>query len=301
MNQFFAIARDEARPVIDQLRTGTDVTSIGVNGMAVNDGSISGIWVSSVKSGSPADGTGIQGGDILTMIEGLVLAVDGTMADYCDILRTHRPEDTLSVEVLRFSSEEVLVGQLNGRELELAFSFAEQIEEQSEELTGAATYETFVEVWDDTETIVMEIPLEWSADVDGRPFLADDESIYALDVQASSDLEAFWSTYSTPGVRFLASRRLAADYNESTLLDEFGGAYEECIYDGRYEYDDGLYTGFYDLYYECGEIASIIVELAAVPESRAFIMFLQIQAISDADLDAMERILDTFFVAGDLP
>ncbi len=48
---------------------------------------------------------------------GLVLATDGTKADYCDILRTHHPEDVLKIEVLRFATGEVLEGKLNSYEL----------------------------------------------------------------------------------------------------------------------------------------------------------------------------------------
>ena len=96
--QFFAISREEALEVISQLRAGLDVDSIGVNGTAVRneEESISGIWVASVKSGSPASNVGLKGGDIITKLEGLVLAADGTLADYCDILRTHHPDDVLA-------------------------------------------------------------------------------------------------------------------------------------------------------------------------------------------------------------
>ena len=99
------------------------MNSIGVNGNAVasEDGSISGIWVSSVKSGSPANKAGIQGGDIITTMEGLVLATDGSMSDYCDILRTRSDKDTLSIEVLRYSTQEYLTGQLNGTALVTSF------------------------------------------------------------------------------------------------------------------------------------------------------------------------------------
>src|SRR4030066_156502 len=111
-NQYFAINRETAPPVIDQLRADKDVDSIGINGQAVSseDGSITGIWVSSVKSGSPADKAGVKAGDIVTSIENLYLATDGTLKDYCDILRTHQPEDTLAIEVLRWDSQEVLEG-----------------------------------------------------------------------------------------------------------------------------------------------------------------------------------------------
>jgi hypothetical protein len=123
--QAFGISRDAARPVIDELKTGNNLDTIGVNGSAVgtDDGSLTGVWVSSVQSGSPADKAGVVAGDIITMMENLVLATDGTMADYCDILRSHDPTDTLSIQVLRWANGEVLEGQLNGRELELAATF----------------------------------------------------------------------------------------------------------------------------------------------------------------------------------
>ncbi len=124
-NQYFAIGREIAQSVIAQLREGKDVNSIGVNGVAVatEDGSLSGIWVSSVKSGSPADKSGIKPGDIIYQLEGLVLATDGTMKDYCDVLRSHSPTDTLSMSVIRYGTGELLEGQLNGRELTVTGAF----------------------------------------------------------------------------------------------------------------------------------------------------------------------------------
>jgi len=123
--QAFGISRDEALSVIDDLKAGNDVDTIGVNGQAVatEDGTVTGIWVSSVQSGSPADKAGVAPGDILTMMESLVLATDGTMSQYCDILRSHNPGDTLSVQVLRWPTSEVLEGQINGRELEVTGVF----------------------------------------------------------------------------------------------------------------------------------------------------------------------------------
>ncbi len=123
-DQYFAIDASTAKPLVDQLKTGVDVDSIGINGTAfiTEDGSISGIWISSVKSGSPADKAGMKAGDILLQMEGLVLATDGTMKDYCSILRTHKPSDTLSVKVYRYSTGEILEGQLNGRTLEVTQS-----------------------------------------------------------------------------------------------------------------------------------------------------------------------------------
>ena len=108
----YAIRGQDAESVIDQAEGRDDFESIGINGQAVvsEDSTLSGIWVSSVKSGSPADKTGVKGGDIITQMEGLILATDGTMTDYCGILRTRNATDTLSIEVLRFDTRNIWPG-----------------------------------------------------------------------------------------------------------------------------------------------------------------------------------------------
>ena len=125
-SQYFAIDAATAKPLVDKLKEGQDIDTIGINGTAfiTNDKSVSGIWIASVKSGSLADKTGIKAGDILLQMEGLVLATDGTMKDYCSILRTHKPSDTFSVKVFRYSTREILEGQLNGRTLQTVQSTA---------------------------------------------------------------------------------------------------------------------------------------------------------------------------------
>jgi S1-C subfamily serine protease len=123
--QAFGISRDIVNKIIDDLKAGNNVDTIGVNGQAVSneDGSVTGVWVSSVQSGSQADKAGVEPGDILIQMENLVLAQDGTLSQYCDILRSHRPGDTLSLTVLRWASGEILEGQLNGREMEVTSTF----------------------------------------------------------------------------------------------------------------------------------------------------------------------------------
>ncbi len=120
-NQYFAIPASTAKSVVADLEQGKNFESLGVNGtiVASDDGSISGVWVSSVASGSPADKTGLKPGDIITQMESLVLGTDGTMDDYCSIIRTHDQNSTLSITVLRWATQEVLEGQINGRELEV--------------------------------------------------------------------------------------------------------------------------------------------------------------------------------------
>ena len=111
--QTYAIGYDEARQVIPKLQAGEDVTSIGINGSALLTDDGSGIWVYSVASGSPADLIGIRGGDIVSEIEGLIPATDGTMSDYCDVLRSHDAESAIQIEVWRDSELAYMEGTLN--------------------------------------------------------------------------------------------------------------------------------------------------------------------------------------------
>jgi serine protease Do len=302
--QHFAIARPEALPVIEQLREGTDVNSIGVNGQAVVGENLSGIWVSSVESGSPADRAGVQGGDIIVRLEGLVLSTDGTMADYCDILRTHNRDDTLSLEVLRFATQELLEGQLNGRELTQKMSFAQQVESsgggEGSDVGAGTAYSSYITVNDDSGALVMSIPAEWS-DFNGAAWAIDDQVVGGA-IRASGSLDNFYNTWTEPGVFFGASRVLAQTMNEQSILDldiyDFSG---DCEYLGRDTYEDAVYTGLYDYYTNCGGVGTEFVNLTAVPANRAFVILLQVQVVSQADLEAVDKILNSFEVIGTLP
>lgn len=115
---YYAIGGAEALAVIDSLRDGENVTSLGLNGRAVKTDSVSGIWASSIASGSPLDSAGLKPGDFITRLEGLEMATDGTMADYCQILRSRDADAVLNIQVYRPATEELLEGQVNGRPLE---------------------------------------------------------------------------------------------------------------------------------------------------------------------------------------
>lgn len=298
--QAFGISYDVAKSVVEQLRQGQNVDSIGINGSAINDGEgLSGIWVSSVESGSAADAAGVTPGDIITRLEGLVLATDSSMADYCDIIRSHNPDDTLGIEVLRFDTQEVLEGQLNGRPLEQSFSFAQDIEEPNngagEEETS--TYENYVGITDDAESVYMEVPVEWS-ETDGAPW-EDETGVIGASLSAASSLQGFNDTYETPGVLLLAATNPAGS-SMGELVDFFDFS-EDCTYDGRFDYEDSVFTGVFDQYSDCLDSGNVLIILAAEPEDGAYGVILVGQAATTADLDALDHVLDTFNVVGTLP
>jgi serine protease Do len=287
-DQNYAISAPDAQSIIEELAAGNNIDSIGINGEAVNDGAgISGIWVASVDSGSPADVAGIEPGDIITRLEGLDLALDGTMSDYCDVIRTQGSDATMSIEVLRFATEEVYEGQLNGTPLELSFSFAQEFQDDvGTDDVNEDAYTEFVNVSDDSGSITASVPAEWS-DINGEPNPDFGPSLYA-----APNLESFLGTYDTPGVIIEATgSRGAADID--LTLDELDFS-SECTYVGRSPYADVLYTGSLDEYSNCGGTATSVFVVAVTPEDGSFLARLLIQAVEPRDLDAADQIFNSF-------
>jgi serine protease Do len=304
--QFFAIGRDLAQDTIDQLRTGKDMDSLGINGEAfiTDDGSFSGIWVYSVESGSPADKAGLEGADIITQLEGLVLSTDGTMADYCSILRSRERTDTLSVTALRFPTGDILEGQINGREIVVTGNaYGDGSSSSGGDDSGAAG--EFVTVTNDEGTIQLDVPGEWF--MDGSDWEADWGSIsfVASSVTASPDLTAYYNNdWEIPGVFFAASKSMGKIGGYIQLLDGTRGWYEgDCRLEGRYEYKDSLYEGQYDLWERCGGTSTSVLVLASRPINNplAYLMLVEVRVVTDADLDILDAVLNSFQVIDTLP
>lgn len=295
--QHFAIARDEAKPIIEKLRNNEDVNSIGVNSEAwlFEDGS-SGIWVYSVASGSPADKAGLKGGDYITEIEGIKMATDGSKASYCDILRTHQPTDTLSLKVYRSYTGEFLDGQLNGRALEVVGTVDGGD-------TGGGT-DGFVAVFDDTGAIGVEVPASWS-EVDGASWenvwttSSSNINFVAASVVASADIDGYYSNFGVPGVSFAASEDWSKIGGYIQLLDGTRGWYDSCDIEERGDYEDTFYEGKYDIW-DCSGANVVVLAARPISDPSAYLSLLQIQA-SGLDAASIERILNTFDVVGNLP
>jgi serine protease Do len=302
-NQYYAIGRDLAIKVVNKLEEGKNVEWVGINGEAFANEDFSGIWVYSVESGSPADKAGIEGGDIVTTFENLILASDGTMSDYCDVLRSHDSDDTLDIEVLRYATGEVLTGQLNGRALETAVTFTNTVEEELNTVVeDTGVYSGYVSVTDDYGAIQMDIPAEWT-EINGG-YWEDGGDMIGSTISAAADLDTYLNTWSESGVFFGASDDLAKLGGYVNLLDVRREALiGDCKYDTRYDYEDSAYRGKYDLFENCGNSGNVYIVLTAVPKdnSQAFLILVEMQITKGSDFDALDQILATFDVVGSLP
>ncbi|MEE8601748.1 hypothetical protein [Euzebya tangerina] len=164
---------------------------------------------------------------------------------------------------------------------------------------GETSYDSYTVITDDAGTIEVEVPTEWD-EVDGRPF-TDDAGRQLFDVRTAPDLEGFLTTWEIPGIIITASSDVAQSANEITLLDELVEPLSaQCTYLGREPYDDGLYTGQADIYDLCGGTETGYVVIGAVPNTRAFVIRVEVQVTAERDLEALGRAIETFRVIGDV-
>ncbi len=307
--QFFAIASDLAQPVIERLRNG-DFETLGVNAQAFRDPekNVSGVWVAAVQDGSPAANVGLRAGDIITTMRGLPVGLDGTMRDYCKIVRSSNDNEAIGVEVYRPDSKTTFSGEFRGRELSESFSFS------APDIAGGVKAAdpselndpyTYVRVEDDSRTISVDVPTVYNK-VDGAEFPFDGGSAPAI--IASPDAVAFKTADepNTPGL-FISAIELAkfgvpagmampaGTYDE--LLDTFSTSVSTtCSIGDRSDFDRNGVNGRFQVYTDCGAAkTSTFVVIAAPPDTR-YILVIVFVAKDENDLFALDRAISTFRV-----
>jgi len=313
-NQYFAIGQDAAIPVIEQFINGENVDTVGINGIAVqsDDGTLAGIWVSSIKSGSAADEAGLEAGDLITSLESLPLAADGTMSTYCDIIRTQGDENTLAVEVLRFPTQELLEGQINGRALSVVGSGPMVNDPPPESnITTGDTPQTgdgsgYMEIYDYSDALVISVPETWN---DMESFDWEDTwelgngtlfDFFAADLVAAPSLDDFYD-WTGPGVDFSASRQWGNIGGYLQLLDGTEHWYsDDCVKDERDEYEDEAYEGAYD-WWICDYVDIVVIAVRPIADPTAYLALIQVNLQTEVDFDALEEITATFDVINSLP
>ena len=290
-----AIAGQEALPIIDMLLNGNSEW-IGVAGEAVisDNGQNSGVWVQSVESGSPADNAGVQPGDVIESLEGLPIAQDGTMATYCDVIRSHSVTDVIDITVFRTTTGEELSGQLNGRPL-APFSFETQLADEMTIAGGGSNvsaegYDSYEFIADDTGSVGVEVPAEWS-DRNGIPDAGFED---APSIWAAPDLEMLVETWLVPGVQLDVRFDLGPE-DQDEILDIWDLS-TACNGQGRenFETTDGAFSGRWEFWEDCGGGLASVITLAASPPDGSFLVRMFFQATEVRDLEAADRAIGTF-------
>ena len=296
--QFFAIAADMARPIIDQLKAGTDVDTLGINGEAVvfEDG-LTGIWVAGVTAGSSASNAGILPGDLILSVGGQTMGEDGTMRGYCDVLRTQGTDRAIAFEVYRIDTDQILSGEFNGRPIDEGSAPAvddgtdEGASDGADEpTTTVGAPAGFYDVTDETGRIRISIPAEWSQ-LDGAP-LAEGPQL-----RAAANLAAFDSETVNPGFAVTVFDGVGlSGIDPRQILDEaVQGEGFQCSQIQRLDYNDSVYTGAQYLLDNCvGIDYSIRFYLLGPPDGNYVFLGLLVYPRGREDIPI--ELVQTLFV-----
>ena len=157
----------------------------------------------------------------------------------------------------------------------------------------------YVELVDDTGTIRVEVPEEWS-DVETTPtgdaddFESDDEWPY---IAAAPDLTVFRVDQSGPGVAVWNNISATSEQEE---LDDFSAGLNlrrDCEDMAAYDYDDGSYTGITELWTGCKDDEPDRLVISTLVDDSHLLVWMQLS--TQADLDAAAEVIETFSFTGE--
>lgn len=292
----FAIHRDQALPVIADLMAGVPVLSLGLNAQArqpAEDGSPLGIWIESVGAGSPADIAGIQPGDVLVDMAGVGMARDGSLGDYCQVLKTQGVDVPIDFTIFRPAENSMYEGQFNGREITPVLGgTAPGGGSAGGGGSSGGTVGSFVTVTDDSGSVSVSVPNNWTQ-IDGSSWSDDSGAVYYA-LAASMDLGGFDTSWAVPGVRVTASMDAVTADHASIVNNYKNQAATECTIGNEGAYDDSFYTGQFVYFTGCGGSTDFAL-VVANDANNTHLMILTVQMVTDADKDVvLTNILNSF-------
>ena len=160
----------------------------------------------------------------------------------------------------------------------------------------------YIWVYDDYDSMRMQVPATWD-DIDGTPWYIDNE-VVGGGITSAPDVQGYYENWAYPGVMLAASDDLASQLGYVELLNGFQSNGDGCEYVGRYDYEDALYRGKYDLFEKCGGAGgSTFFQLVAVSQQDqfAYLIHLEMVVIEESHWDVLDQVLATFEVVGQLP
>ncbi|HEU4850478.1 MAG TPA: hypothetical protein VFS93_08710, partial [Terrimesophilobacter sp.] len=214
------------------------------------------------------------------------MAPDGSLGDYCQVLKTQGIDATIDFQIYRPIEDAIYEGQFNGKELELVSSGNSQGDD-------GGTVDSFVTVTDDSGTVSVNVPSNWNQ-IDGSSFTDDSGATY-YDVTATTDLANYNSSWSVPGVRVTASED-AFGSDLMQIIDNYkSGVGADCTVGNEGAYDDSYYIGQFVYFTGCGGTSTDYAVVVANDANNTHLMILTVQMVTDSDKDVvLDNVLNSF-------
>jgi hypothetical protein len=146
----------------------------------------------------------------------------------------------------------------------------------------------FTYLVDDTNRITVAVPTTWT-DISTAPSTV--EGALVPSINAATDLDVWDRTFDAPGVLYAAFPFTA---DTQTLMDRLGLT-SGCVSDTVVPYSDGVFTGSWAQWTECGATGQAAWHLiVASPADQAFTAAVVMQLSGPQDQQAFEVVLETF-------
>jgi serine protease Do len=182
-------------------------------------------------------------------------------------------------------------------------SFASDLGDQVTDATDVAAAIDYQTITDETGALTVDVPTDW-VETDTAPLTVDKATAngyaFALGdlteapwIKASPSIADLDSGYETPGLIFTA---LPPQSSLDETLAGFAPPTGACTADPIEDYSDGVYTGRFQSFTDCGGTGSMVVTVAAVPEDNSFTAVVAMQIVSDTDLEVLDQVIASFTV-----
>jgi len=182
-------------------------------------------------------------------------------------------------------------------------SFANDLGDQVTDATDVAAEIDYQTITDETDVLTVDVPTDW-VETDTAPLTVDKATAagYAFVlgdlteapwIKASPSIADLDSGYETPGLIFTA---LPPQSSLDETLAAFAPPTGACTPDPIEDYSDGVYTGRFQSFTDCGGTGSMVVTVAAVPDDNSFTAVVAMQIVSDTDLDVLDQVIASFSV-----
>lgn len=285
----YAISRVTAKDIIAKLKNGEQMLTLGINAQAMppsESGQPQGIWVASVKSGGAADKAGLKPGDVIDKLGGVTMGEQGTIAGYCDVLRTHGLENAIDVQVWRPSTSDILEGQVNGKPL--------QVTGNTGSGGGTSTTGSFVDIANNGKTIAVTVPNTWK-EIDGAPY-TDANGVSWEYLEASPSISSFQDGWTTPGIIITAAPKGKAQ--PKALLDELNTSFaSQCTATSTSQsFADGYATGLYSEFSNCGGSGTTVLVAAAETDDGTAVFRLVLQLTTNDPQEVHSKVTESYFI-----
>lgn len=172
------------------------------------------------------------------------------------------------------------------------------IQEQSGLAQTPLSYSGYTQITDNEEKIMVQVPVEWS-DIETGAWMFKGKQTGVF-LAASADLGNFYASRSQSGVLIGVSSALARTYSRDGLLGvEQRDLSRQCSYKGRFNYQNQFYAGQYDHFANCANGTPGLFIFTTSAADQKYLIMIRIAIVSEADLEAVDTIINTFQVLGD--